>query len=117
MKTILKIFLLISLFVCSIGTINAQYPKKRITSDIHVGLNLAGMDIKNENTYKQAKVGVHIGFNVNYKFWSNMQLQTGLFVTKKGLKRHIHTVEKNGDISVTTYDGYYNATGNYTDAF
>lgn len=48
MKTILKIFLLISLFVCSIGTINAQYPKKRITSDIHVGLNLAGMDIKNE---------------------------------------------------------------------
>lgn len=113
MKTILKIFLLISLFVCSIGTINAQYPKKRITSDIHVGLNLAGMDIKNENTYKQAKVGVHIGFNVNYKFWSNVQLQTGLFVTKKGLKRHIHTVEKNGDISVTTYDGYYNATGNY----
>ncbi|NDV94973.1 PorT family protein [Dysgonomonas sp. 521] len=116
MKTFIKIILLISLFVYCVG-ISAQYkPKKRFTSDIYAGVNLAEMDIggKGNNTYKQAKVGLHIGFNLNYKILWNLQVQTGFLVTKKGLKRHVNTVTKDESINEkTTYDEWSNTTGNY----
>lgn len=114
MKTFIKIILLISLCIYCIG-ISAQYkPKKRFTSDIYAGMNLAEMDIKGDNTFKQAKIGLHIGFNLNYKILENMQVQTGFLVTKKGLKRHIHTVTRDESLGeVTTYDEWSNTTGNY----
>ncbi|MDU1892191.1 MAG: porin family protein [Dysgonomonas sp.] len=72
----------------------AQTTKKRFSSDIHVGLNFATMDIENANMFKTPKIGVNIGVNFNYKILGNIQLQSGLFVTKKGLKQHIKSRTK-----------------------
>jgi len=112
MKTIIKISILFFLFACCIAA-NAQKPRKRLTADIYAGLNLAEMDIKDANMYKQAKIGMHIGINMNYKIVGNMQIQTGFMITKKGLKQHIYTKETDNVGTVTTYDERYNGTGNY----
>lgn len=112
MKTIIKISILLFLFACCI-TVNAQKPRKRLTADIYAGLNLSEMDIKDANMYKQAKIGMHIGINMNYKIVGNMQIQTGFMISKKGLKQHIYTQETDNTGTKTTYDERYNGTGNY----
>jgi hypothetical protein len=112
MKTIIKISILFFLSACCV-TANAQNPRKRLTADIYAGLNLAEMDIKDANMYKQAKIGVHIGINVNYKIIDNIQIQSGFIISKKGLKRHIHTDNTDMAGTRTVVDERYNATGNY----
>jgi hypothetical protein len=84
-----------------------------MTADIYAGLNLAEMDIKDANMYKQAKIGMHVGINVNYKIIGNLQIQTGFMISKKGLKQHIYTLDTDNAGTVTTYDERYDATGNY----
>ncbi|MDR0823947.1 MAG: PorT family protein [Prevotella sp.] len=112
MKTITKISLLIC-FLASGIVVNAQYiPKKRLTSDIRAGINLAEMDIKGANMYKEVKLGVNLGVNINYKFLGNMQFQTGFLITKKGLKKHINTLDRQPVVTVE-YDEHNNTTGNY----
>jgi hypothetical protein len=112
MKTVIKISILFFLFACCVAA-NAQKPLKRLTADIYAGLNLAEMDIKDANMYKQAKIAMHIGINMNYKIIGNMQIQTGFMISKKGLKQHIYTQNTDNAGTVTTYDELYNATGNY----
>ncbi|MDR2956290.1 MAG: PorT family protein [Prevotella sp.] len=105
MKTVYKILLLSCLFIVATMGANAQFAKKRFSTDIHIGLNFAEMDIKqlNEdnkmvgaNMYKQPKLGMSIGMNFNYKILYNIQLQTGFFVTKKGLKQDEETNPNSG---------------------
>lgn len=113
MKTIYKIFLLCGLLICVSSVMNAQRIRKRFTSDIHFGLNLATMDIENGNMYKKLKPGVHIGVNFNYKVLGNMQLQTGLYVTKKGLKQHVKDRQENWAGTILAEDTIRNLTANY----
>jgi hypothetical protein len=112
MNTIIKTSILFFLSVCCITT-NAQNPRTRLTSDLYAALNLSEMDIKDANMYKQVKLGMHIGFNVNYKILGNLQIQTGFIVSKKGLKQHIYTNNTDAAGTNTIYDEHYSATGNY----
>lgn len=121
MNTITKIILVFSLLVCS-NIVNAQkQPKKRFTSDLRFGFNLADMDVTPlvdgiaGNDKNDTKLGVHIGMNVNYKIIGNFQIQSGFFVSKKGLKQHIITVieEDPGGASTIKNEQWTNITGNY----
>lgn len=91
MKTFFKILSLLCLFNLFILDLDAQYVKKKLTSDIHIGLNLSDMDINSgQNANNTLKPGIAVGLNVNYKFYKNIQLQTGFYVSKKGLKQEVH---------------------------
>lgn len=93
MKTSFKVFLLTFLLVSVSFNVVAQTQKKKFTSDIHVGLNFAQMDIEGANMYKELKLGMLVGVNFNYKIYDNIQVQTGIFVTKRGLKQHIDRLD------------------------
>lgn len=114
MKTLFKTFFLLSLMACSIAAANAQFSRKKFTSDIHVGLNLAEMHNTgglNENT--KLKPGLVLGVNFNYKFLRNIQLQTGFYVSKKGLKQENHTVEETALLDRLVLDTVQNTVANY----
>ena len=114
MKIIFKIFLISCLFICISTQTNAQNARKRLTSDIHIGLNFAEMDIKGANMYKEPKLGMHIGWNINYKIYQNIQIQTGFYVTKRGLKQHIQETSVNEGAEVVYYgDTLKHTTANY----
>lgn len=92
MKIFFKILLLFCLFSCFFIDAQAQYVKKKLTSDIHVGINLSEMDMGgDQNQYNKLKPGAVVGVNVNYKIIGNIQVQTGFYVSKKGLKQEIHS--------------------------
>lgn len=94
MNTFSKILLLGFILILSSGIgINAQ--RNILTSDFFVGVNFAEMDIENANMYKTPKLGMLVGFNLNFKLKHNFQVQTGLYVTKKGLRQHIEQYSTN----------------------
>lgn len=93
MRTSLKLFLLVFLLINVSFEALGQTQRKRFTSDIHLGLNFAQMDIEGANMYKEIKLGVQVGANFNYKIYDNIQVQTGIFVTKRGLKQHIDRLD------------------------
>lgn len=91
MNIIYKISLTLCILIFGIN-INAQTYRSRLTTDFKIGLNFTQFNIKGGNMYKVPKVGVHIGGNINYKFYSDFQVQTGFFISKKGLRqREEHT--------------------------
>lgn len=114
MNTFLKILLTgcILIVISSGMEINAQ--RKVVTSDFFLGLNFAEMDIQNANRYKEPKIGMLIGFNLNFKLKSDFQIQTGLYVTKKGLRQKIHKEDVNEAVNVITIgDTLRSWTANY----
>lgn len=111
MKTTIKIFTLTLLLASSL-TASAQSIKKRFTSDIHIGVNLSKMDNK-DNEYTQPKLGMHIGVNVNYKIIGNIQIQSGFYVSKKGLKLHKGPLDQEGVISTVRTEQWQSTTGTY----
>lgn len=117
MKTVIRLFLLVCLLVCAISEIHAQSLKyrKRFTSDVHVGLNFAEMDITRggDNDFNKAKLGMHLGINFNYKILHNIQLQSGFYVTKKGLKQDIHRVVESTLNDFTVTDTLAHTVANY----
>lgn len=114
MKIIYKTFLLAGLLVLVSSAINAQTMRKRITSDFVFGCNFASMDIKDGNMYKEPKFGFVIGANVNFKILQNIQLQTGVYVSKKGLRQHIKRTEYNTGAGVEYYgDTLRNTAADY----
>ena len=114
MKTVSRIFLLVGLLVLVSSIANAQTIRKRLTTDLLFGFNFATMDIKGGNMYKEPKVGFTIGANVNFKILHNIQLQSGLYVTKKGLRQHIQRSEYNTAMDVEYYgDTLRNTAANY----
>lgn len=114
MNATTKIVLILSLLVFSNIVYAQKQPKKRFSSDIHFGFNLAEMEAKTGNENNDLKLGVHIGVNFNYKIIGNFQVQSGLFVSKKGLKQHItETTEDVGGVVTDVYESWTDATGNY----
>ncbi|NDV78800.1 outer membrane beta-barrel protein [Dysgonomonas sp. 511] len=100
MKTLLRILILSGLLLLSINGLYAQRVKKKFTTDFHMGLNFAEMDIQGANKYKEPKLGMFLGANLNFKILGNVQIQTGFWVTKRGLKQHIE--EKRVDNGTNT---------------
>lgn len=106
MKTLFKLIIFICLFV-GVTEASAQTYRKKYTVDIRFGLNFASMDIPKSGTeYNDAgrlisdyervpKLGAIIGLYYNYKIISNFQLQTGFFITKKGLKTNDYLDQHN----------------------
>lgn len=88
MKIDYKILIIsiISLLI-SIG-LNAQIEtKKKFFFDFRAGLNSSEMDIEDQNYGKKIKPGFHFALIGSYKFQKNLQIQSGIHVTKKGLKQ------------------------------
>lgn len=113
MKTYFRILLLGFFLINVVYSAEAQTMRKRFTSDFHVGLNFAEMDIEGANMYKKPKLGMTLGINFNYKILHNIQLQSGFYVTKKGLKQHFETVEVSEVGTTYMEDIQYEVTGNY----
>lgn len=92
MKTFFKIFSIFCLLGCFQFSADAQTVKKKLTADLHAGLNFAEMDVNNgQNEDNKLKLGAVVGVNINYKIYGNIQLQTGFYVSKKGLKQEAHS--------------------------
>lgn len=114
MKTEFKILLLLSLIICFVSETNAQLTRKKFTSDIHVGINLSEMDVNGgNNDANKLKPGAVIGVNFNYKIWHNIQVQTGFFVSKKGLKQESHNVVETGLLDKHILDTINVTVANY----
>ncbi len=87
----------------SYTSLNAQGIKTRkLRGDFRFGLNFAEMDIQGGNMYKQPKIGVQFGGTVSYKVLGDFQLQTGFFITKKGLKQHENSYSVDRNSGITT---------------
>jgi len=72
------------------------------------------MDIENANRYKQPKLGMLVGFNLNFKLKNNFQIQTGLYVSKKGLRQKVHNEKFDEAANLTTItDTLRSWSGNY----
>ncbi|MBB4035723.1 hypothetical protein GGR21_001618 [Dysgonomonas hofstadii] len=114
MSTFLKIFLTSCILIILSSGIEVKAQRKFITSDFFVGMNFAEMDIQNANRNKEPKLGMLIGFNLNFKLKNNFQIQTGLYVTKKGLRQKVHdeTTDEAASL-ITISDTLRNWVGNY----
>ncbi|NDV67335.1 porin family protein [Dysgonomonas sp. 25] len=99
MKAIYKIIILVSLLSLSIGATAQIGAKKKFFLDFRIGANSSEMDIKDQNYGKKVKPGYHFAVVGAYKFYDNIQFQSGIHVTKKGMKRR--TVEPFEDLGGT----------------
>lgn len=86
MKPIYKILLILGLLLFSICA-NAQFGDKYII-ELRGGGNLSEMDIEGANRYKQSKIGFNITTTFALRMSGPLYIQTGLGLTKKGLKQH-----------------------------
>jgi len=92
MKPIYKIFLVVSFLLISV-CVKAQFGSK-FNTEFRAGINFSEMDIAGANMYKQTKVGFHISGNFSMRLVGPLYAQTGLTLTKKGLKQHNEGWEK-----------------------
>lgn len=114
MKTVFNISLLFCLLFGLVIEADAQSIRKKFTSDVHIGLNFAEMDVNSgQNDNNKLKLGVAIGVNFNYKIFHNIQLQTGFYISKKGLKQEMHRVEKSALLDEYIYDTIKTTTASY----
>ena len=60
------------------------------------------MDIAGGNKYKVPRIGFHFGGSLSYRLFSNVYMQGGFYLTKKGLKQH-NTERVIGDESIGEY--------------
>lgn len=94
MKVIIKLFLVIAC-VLSITEVNAQVGLKRKTfHEFRMGGNSSEMDLPNANYDKQVKLGFHFAYMFSYKFLDPIDVQTGVMLTKKGMKQRINKREE-----------------------
>lgn len=114
MKTVIKILSLFLLFSCFVSESQAQYKRKKLTSDVHVGLNFSEMDVNGgQNENNKLKPGAVVGVNVNYKILGNFQLQSGFYVSKKGLKQKVRDEKMTELKDVYILDTVRTTVGNY----
>lgn len=96
MKIIYKIVIIFLGIFALATTANAQIgAKKKWFFDFRAGLNSSEMDIEDGNYGKKFKPGFHFGLVGAYKFYDNMQIQSGIYATKKGLKQKYTTYDPN----------------------
>lgn len=86
MKTLYKVFIVISLLLLSSG-MKAQFGSRFIT-ELRTGINFSEMDIAGANMYKQTKIGFNITGSFSVRMAGPLYMQTGVGLTKKGLKQH-----------------------------
>lgn len=104
MKVLLKTLLIILGFVC-VSDIDAQIGlRRKLFHEFRMGLNSSEMDIKDANRDKKVKPGFHFSYVAIYKFAEPIQFQTGISLTKKGMKQQISKREESvigTDITIT----------------
>lgn len=89
MKTIIKLFLAFILLSITVTTVNAQaHYRRNIYGDFFGGMTMASMDMEGQNEFKKHKVGFMVGGNANFKFFQNLEFQTGFYLMKKGSLKH-----------------------------
>jgi len=114
MNTFFKIFLTSCILIILSSGTDVKAQRKFITSDFLIGLNFAEMDIEGMNRDKKPKMGMTVGFNLNFKVKGNFQVQTGVYVTKKGLKQDITYQSPASAVNIVTIsDTVRNWTSNY----
>lgn len=108
-KTLI-LFFLILLFNNVPG--NAQYLKKRLTTDFMLGANF--VHVSGIESPSDLKFGLNIGAFVNYKILRNIHIQSGFIITKKGYKTHNSTTDYNETDNIKTItDRWFEVTANY----
>lgn len=114
MKTFFKILFLFGSLFCFVSELDAQIQKKKFTSDIHFGVNLSEMDVNDgHNAANKLKLGAVLGVNFNYKIIENIQVQTGFYVSKKGLKQESHNQITDNLYDTHIYDTVRTTVANY----
>lgn len=89
MKTRVKLFIVFILAAISVQSIDAQaHYRRNFYGDFFGGMTLASIDMAGQNAYKKHKVGFMVGGNANFKFFHNLELQTGFQLVKKGSQTH-----------------------------
>lgn len=84
---IVKPILLLAGLFLSLSLPKAQQMPKFIT-ELRGGINLSEMDIDGANNYKKTKIGFNLGFGFAIRMQGPLYFQSGIDLTKKGLKRH-----------------------------
>lgn len=114
MKTYFKILFLFCSLFCFISGLDAQIQRKKFTSDVHFGINLSEMDVNDgQNGANKLKPGAVVGVNFNFKLIQNIQLQTGFYVSKKGLKQESHREEIDELLDTRITDTVKTTVANY----
>lgn len=115
MKIVIRLLLLVCLLVGIASEVHSQTKRNRFTSDFHVGFNFSDMNVSGGvgNEFNEPKIGMNLGMNFNYKIYHNLQLQTGFFVTKKGLKQDIVDIETSAMNDVTITNDLNHTVANY----
>lgn len=89
MKTSIKLLFTILLLFITVFSIQAQsYMRRPFYGEFFGGATFASMDIAGDNKFKKNKLGFMIGGNVNYRFFSNIVVQSGFHLIKKGSFKH-----------------------------
>lgn len=102
MKVVIKILLIICCLLVTIA-VDAQIGvKRKVFSEFRVGANSSEMDIENGNWGKRAKIGFHFGLSTSYKFYDSFYVQSGAYLTKKGLKQKEKKTEVDYPTALTT---------------
>ncbi len=100
MKLIYKTLIVVSLFLFSVS-VNAQLGDKYV-AEFRGGINFSEMDIAGANMYKQSKVGFHISSAFGVRLIGPLYAQTGLGLTKKGLKQHDKSIQRQDATGIIT---------------
>lgn len=88
MKLFLRIIAIAFFILLSTQEVDAQKAyRKTFYGDFFGGMTLSTMDMEGNNAYKNLKLGFQIGANFKYRFAYNIELQSGLYLIKKGLEQ------------------------------
>lgn len=91
MKVIIKVLLVI-VCVLSFVEVSAQVGVRRKSfHEFRMGGNSSEMDMGSKNYDKKAKIGFHFAYMFSYKFLDPIDVQTGIMLTKKGVKQRINS--------------------------
>lgn len=86
MKTQNRILYILAIFLILSSAISAQ--KRRLIGDFRIGANFSEMDIAGANKNKNMRLGFSMGGSVSLRLFSNLYVQSGLSLSKKGLRQH-----------------------------
>lgn len=114
MKVIIKI-LLVVICVLSFTGLSAQVGlKQKVFHEFRMGGNSSEMYINGANYDKKAKIGFHFAYMFSYKFYDPIDIQTGVMLTKKGVKQRINRREEAQiGTEVVVTNTRYEADANY----
>lgn len=115
MKVIIKTLIILGCLLFTTTAVSQIGLKRRFFTDFRIGVNSSEMDIKDGNWGKKPKIGFHVGLLVSYNFYDNFRIQSGAFLTKKGMKQKYRDTVEDAPPSLTirNYDILYTYDANY----